>query len=211
MKKLILKTAFLTIGVTIILAVAVFGIASFSAPAAMMELSLSLGLESIGGDYAFQEYERSGDLYYLVRAFEISATDKRDEKADDRFTVLYGESGSARREEFSAYCESYELPEGTGAPVDYRAYLCALAARVKCRLAKTNEEKSAVCAFALSETDESFPAGNPAIALAVEAASRNDAEFCSLILDALDEGVSAVVKAENTDYCNIVKILEEVK
>lgn len=75
MKKLILKTAFITLGVTIVLAFAVFGIVSLVAPAQMMELTLSLGLERIGADYAYQEYERSGDTVYLARAFEICATE----------------------------------------------------------------------------------------------------------------------------------------
>ena len=52
MKKLILKTAFITLGVTIVLAFAVFGIVSLVAPAQMMELTLSLGLDRIGAVYA---------------------------------------------------------------------------------------------------------------------------------------------------------------
>ena len=87
MRKIVLKTAIITLGVTIILAVAVFGIVSLIAPAQMMRLTLSLGLDRIGADYAFQEYERSGDVDYLARSFEICAAGGY----DDNTAVLRGQ------------------------------------------------------------------------------------------------------------------------
>ena len=68
MRKIILKTALITLGVVIVLAVAAFGIASLCVPAAMSDLTYSLGMEAISSDYAFQEYERSGSLAYLSRS-----------------------------------------------------------------------------------------------------------------------------------------------
>ncbi len=115
MKKIILKTALITFGVTVILAIAVFGITSFCAPSAMMNFTASLGMESISGDYAYQEYERSGNLECLSRSFIIAAEKKDNRTANDRFTVLYGEDGSERREEFEAFCIAYKVenePEG---------------------------------------------------------------------------------------------------
>ena len=62
MRKIVLKTALVTLGVVIVLAVAAFGIASLCIPATMSELTYSLGMDLISSDYAYQEYERSGGL-----------------------------------------------------------------------------------------------------------------------------------------------------
>lgn len=204
MKKLILKTAFITLGVTIVLAFAVFGIVSLVAPAQMMELTLSLGLERIGADYAYQEYERSGDTVYLARAFEICATEGYDDQtADDRFGLLYEDQDA-----FAALCEKRngQVAEEVGVRYDYRGYVVGLGACVKYRLAGDDAERAAAIQLAVSETDASFPAGNPVIALAVEAAGRNDAAFCNQLLTAVQAGNFE----ETTDYINIVKILEGI-
>ncbi len=204
MKKLILKTAFITLGVTVVLAFAVFGIVSLVAPAQMMELTLSLGLERIGADYAYQEYERSGDTVYLARSFEICATEGYDDKtADDRFELLYED-----REAFAALCEkrNSQVADDIGVRYDYRGYVVGLGARVKYRLADDGAERAAAIELALSETDASFPAGNPVIALTVEAAGRGDAAFCDQLLTAVQAGNFE----ETTDYINIVKILEGI-
>lgn len=211
MKKLILKTAIVTFVVTVILAVAAFGVASFIAPATMMRFTASLGLESVSGDYAYQEYERSGDLSYLARAFLIAAEKDSDKKANERFDVLYGEEGSERREAFSAFCAEYtvddsSLPESARG-LQYRMYLCGKAAVVKYRLAQSAETKGAVCDFAVSETDKAFPAGNPVVALAICAASSEDGAFCALLL----EKISAAGFDQSGEYNDIVTILEDVK
>ncbi|MGN1077299.1 MAG: hypothetical protein ACI4ST_02170, partial [Candidatus Gallimonas sp.] len=158
MKKLVLKTAIITFVVTAVLAIAAFGVTSFLAPSVMMRFTASLGLESVSGDYAYQEYERSGDLSYLARSFLIAADRDSDKKANERFTVLYGEDGSERREAFSAYCAEYtvddsSLPESARG-LEYRMYLCGRAAVVRYRLADGAEAEGAVCDFAVSETDK---------------------------------------------------------
>ena len=73
----------------IILAVAAFGMASLIAPAAMMRFTAGIGLTTMSGDYAFQEYERSGDIACLARSFIISADAKNYRTAASRFSVLY--------------------------------------------------------------------------------------------------------------------------
>ena len=210
MKKLILKTALLTLGITIILGIAVFGIVSFVAPAAMVDFSVSLGLDGLAGDYAYQEYERSGSLTYLARSFEISASRRNDRKASERFDILYGEDESERREEFYTFCNEYVQPDVAGAPADYRMYLCGQAARVKYRLAGKAEEKSDVLQFALSETDVMFSHGNPLISLAVEAASAEDKEFCGEMVARMEAHFSDEVKNDKgNDYRFIINILKE--
>lgn len=201
MKKLIIKTAFITLGVTLILAIAAFGIVSLCAPAVMMDLTASLGMTDISGDYAYQEYERSREISYLARSFEIAAEREDDVKAQQRFGQLY------KHEAFSEYCVSRDeqaLPDGIPA-LSYRGYVCGLAACVEYRLARTDEARDETIAFAVSETDASFPMGNPVIALAVTAAEAEDAAFCGMLLETLER---ESFDAENTDYQNIVKILE---
>ncbi len=52
MKKIIVRTALITLGITLIMAIAVFGIVSFCFPASMMEFTGSLLLNNVRGYYA---------------------------------------------------------------------------------------------------------------------------------------------------------------
>ena len=122
MGKLIMKTALITLSVTFVLAISVFGIVSFSAPGAMMSFSASLGMESVSGDYAFAEYESS----CLVRAAETAEKANALSSADERFTLLL------KDEKFPAYCA--EKDGESAAPVSYKQYVYGLAAGVKYRL-----------------------------------------------------------------------------
>ena len=102
MRKIVFKTIFITLGVVLILAISAFGILSFAAPKAMMSFTSSLGLDAISGDYAYQEYRRSGDIEYLARAFEIAAFEGRSDAAAERFEELYENEG------FSDYCKAQD-------------------------------------------------------------------------------------------------------
>ena len=201
MRKLVIKTAFITLGVTIILAFAVFGIVSLVAPSVMMRLTLSLGLERIGADYAYQEYERTGDADYLARSFEICAVNGYDDRtAENRFELLYIDEAEA----FSALCEERDAAVQSPTAQSYRDYAVGLGATVKYRLANDAEGYAAAIELALGETDAAFPAGNPVIALAVAGASDGNAAFCAQLLSAVEE--AAFQPSE--DLNNIVKILE---
>ena len=209
MKKTITRTAFITLGITLIVAIAVFGIVSFCVPSAMMNFTASLGMKSLSGDYAYQEFERSGDIDCLVRSFVIAAEKENDRIADDRFEVLYGEDDSEERGRFNDYCNSYEVDYSEAGNVggSMRSYLLGLASRVKYRLAKTSDDKKeSVCAFAIGVTDKTFPQGNPVVYLSIEAVEKKDSAFCKLLLEKIAEADFE----ENTDYHNIVKLLEEV-
>lgn len=209
MKKTITRTALLTLGITIIIAIAVFGIVSFCLPSVMMDFTASLGMKSLSGDYAYQEYERSGNIDCLVRSFVIAAEKENDRIADDRFGILYGEDGSEERDKFDKYCDGYKVDssEAGNVSVTMRSYILGLASRVKYRLAKTSEEKrESVCAFAIQATDKSFPQGNPVIYLSVEAIEKRDGAFCKL----LRENIADAEFEQNEDYHNIVELLEGV-
>lgn len=200
MKKLIVKTALITLGAAILLGALLIVILSFSAPKVMMDLTASMGMESVSGNYAYGEWERSGDLDCLARSFLIAAKHD-DETALVRFEALYADEG------FSAYCEAgapmdEAIDEGKLPDYSYRDYLTGTAARVKYRLAKTDAEKKAAIDFAVSETDEAFPEGNPLIALAAEILQEGSGADLLAALRAGDF-------AHNEQYEAIVKILEE--
>ena len=203
-KKLIVKTVLISICVILVLALSLFGILSYCAPATMMDLSSSLGLDSMSGDYAYEEYGRSGKVEYLARAFEIAAEEKRDAKASELFDMLYA------HEDFAKHCaavdEQFKDDENGGAMYGYRAYICGQAAQVKYRLASEDGEKAEVAAFALLETEESFPAGNPLLALSMAAVEAKDAAFCASLLETFRAGD---FPEDNGAYINIVKLLEK--
>lgn len=179
MRKIVFKTIFITLGVVLILAISAFGILSFAAPKAMMSFTSSLGLDAISGDYAYQEYRRSGDIEYLARAFEIAAFEGRSDAAAERFEELYENEG------FSDYCKAQDGVElGEDIPENnYRSYACSLGASALYAVAETDDEKLEVYTFALSETSGEFEENNPLCSLSSAAAGAGDSAFCKTILD----------------------------
>ena len=182
MRKIVFKTIFITLGIVLILAISAFGILSFAAPKAMMNFSASLGLDAISGDYAYQEYRRSGDINYLAYAFEVAANEGRPDAAAERFEEFYENEG------FAYYCKAQEGEDlGEDIPkLNYRSYACGLGACALYAVAETDEEKLEVYTFALSETSEEFEPSNPVVSLALAASEADDAEFCGIILDNLE-------------------------
>lgn len=212
MKKLIIKTALITLGVALILAVSIFGIVSFVAPAAMMRFCDSIGLDSLSGDYAYQQYHLSGEIDYLARSFEIAASIEKDAVAATRFEELYGEAGSDQRSAFYEYCSmqnaqgTSSLPEEVSG-YDYRLVICAKAAVVRYRLAQTEEDFLALCDFVIEETDSEFTVDCPVAVLAAESAFKSDTYFCALLRFRLLQ--ENKFNTKNTHYINILKILED--
>ncbi len=216
MKKIILKTALITFGILLILGVSVFGIVSFFAPAAMMNFFDSLGMKSISGDYAYQEYQNSGDLEYLARAFEIAADAENYKVAGERFAELYGTNPS-EREAFYAFCEemrdeghSTHLPNDL-ADFDYGSYLCGKASVVRYRLyytEKNAEERDSLIAFAIGETQSEFSADSPVIALSLAVGDAHDAEFCTELLAKIT--AETRFDTENENYIETIQYLKEM-
>lgn len=205
MKKLVVKTSFITLGVCLILILSLFGLLSLLVPYAMANFTSNLGLDTLSGDYAYQEYERSGDINYLARSFEIAAERGGARKADERFELLVA------HEKFEEYClsrdGSTDGAQSGSAAYRYEDYVYGQGACVKYRLAVTETEKAAVCAFALAHTKDSFPSGNPVVLLTVEAANKKDGAFCAMLLTRLRADGRDF--SESTDYASIIKILEE--
>ena len=202
MKKLVLKTAIITFVASLVFGLALFGIFSLAAPKVMMNFTESIGLTGLSGDYAYQEYERSGDLDCLTRSFLIAADRKQDGKADSRFEKLRSDKG------FEEYCAGVSAPDIEGGPnYAFRDYLFSQAVSVKYRLAGTKESKTAVIEFVIEATEGSFEKGNPVVSLAAEAVRAKDKAFCG----ELAQRLNAESKFEHNGlYNSIVNKLEEL-
>lgn len=203
-KNLALKTVLLTLAVIFILAISAFGVVSLFAPEVMMDYTYRIGLKDVSADYAFREYERSGDLGCLARSFLVCAEGGQYATADYRFGILYEDDG------FSEFCSRQDEAVAKDTPetlkdYSYRGYICGVAASVRYRLATTDEARAALLDFTAEETEKSFPQGNPSVVLAVTAARAQDESFCGLLLERLRAGGFE----ENADYLSIIKILEE--
>ncbi len=200
MRKLVLKTALVTLGVLLVLAVAVFGVLSLCAPALVCDFTASLGMETVSADYAYQEYQRSGSLSYLARSVELCAG-RDDENACRRFDLLYAADG------FEEMCASRDVTQDSPVRLgSYHDYICGVGACVKYRLAQTQAEYDEALSLALEETDIEFPVANPLYRLSVEAASAGDEAFCASLLAVYEDADFT----HNTDYLTIVNILREV-
>lgn len=205
MKKLIIKTILITFAIAVMLGFALFGALSFWAPAAMMNFTASLGLSTVSGDYAFQEYERSGNLDYLARSYEIAVKHHDDRAALKRFEIFY------EHQSFAEYCMQQD--EGAEEDGSYRAYVCGQAALVKYRLSTTAEGRGEACAFAVKETDLSFPypAGNPCVALSLLIKERGDKDSAQTLLEGMQAKFTQELSAPNKKgYDDTVKFLETV-
>lgn len=200
-KKLVVKTSFVTLGVCLILLLSLFGVLSLCVPYEMAEFTNSLGLETLSGDYAYQEYERSGDIEYLARSFEVAAVHGGARKAETRFEVLI------KHEKFEELCASRDAQMSSDGSYKYRNYIYGYGACVKYRLAETENDKRKVCKFAIAETEEEFLPLNPVRQLAVEAVMKKDSVFCKLFLEEIDAAEKTF--RENEDYTSIRKYLEE--
>lgn len=201
MKKLILKTALITLGSAIVVLVAVFGLMSLWAPAIMMDFTASLGLDSISGDYAYQEYERSGKIDYLARSFIVSAHVGENEKAMKRFNLLRDS------DEFEPFCKAQsdiQLTEKQS--ITYESYLYAQGVVIMYRTSPKEDWKD-ICDKAIEKTDASFPIGNPVAALATEAISKEDSAFCAVLLE---EFVNAEWNENQIDYMYFFETLTKL-
>lgn len=198
MKKLILKTALITLGAAIVFGTLLIVILSFAAPRVMMDLTASMGMEGVSGNFAYSEWEHSGDMECLARSFLIAEKAGDDGTASARWDKLYA------AENFDDYCKN-DAPDFDDLPdYGYREYLAGCAARVKYRLAADEGAKDAVLDFAFAETDPAFAQGNPVVALSAEAMTKGDTAFLSEILSRL----AASGFEENGDYQRLTEKLE---
>ncbi|MGN0823059.1 MAG: hypothetical protein ACI4NG_04735 [Candidatus Gallimonas sp.] len=207
MKKLVVKTALVTLGATILLLGLFFGISAACSPAAMMRLTAAFGMDEASGRYAYDVYVQSGDLSCLAYACEIAIAHKSDDAAIERLDALFKEDAFAeicasRDGDLSEYNSAQESA-GSGISVSggydqylYGGYACALY-----RLGRAEEAS----AFAIGKTGAEFSANNASVALALEAVQNKDKQFCAEFARSL----SASAARENEDCKKFIQILED--
>lgn len=208
MKKTVFKTLIISLCVIALLGVAAFGLASLISPRTMMDFTAQIGLDEMSGDFAYREYERSGDVDCLARSFLIAAENAQDKKADERFEKLYADPGFDEhcKEQDAIVLASAESDEEREAfsKISYRSYVCGVAARVRYRL-HALEGLDELIAFAAAETDDAHPDLCAAYQLAEEAASAGDRAACEKLLQAL----GGKIPEGSQIYSDIERLMEE--
>lgn len=204
MKKLIIKTAIITLCVALALCIALFGILSLAAPVLMMDFTASIGLKNLSGDFAYSAYERTNEVSYLARSAEAAYECENYGEASLRFKEF------TRHEGFSAYCGERDGENQAGGHayvVLYADYVYSLAAVSDYRVAKTESEKTAAYTFAVEHTAADFPEYNPVISLCTSAWEEGDKAFLTQIKTSLDH--SEKFSEEDEELVNLKKLLEE--
>lgn len=201
MKKIIIKTVLITLGIAVLAAVSVFGLCSFFSPASMMRICSEIGLDSVSADYAYAEYERSGEVSYLAYSCSVAAEAGNDRAAVTRFGILYSLDG----EVYLAFCkEQDDAVDPALQPLisgSYDQYLNGLYVR---SMYRTGNGEDAL-QRAAEHTDASFPDNNPFITLALDAIGKNDTDFCKSILLAV-----RTLGYETQSYQDFINFLEEI-
>ena len=150
-------------------------------PSTLMEVSYNLGMDSHAEYYAYRSYKGSGELQYLVLAFDIANSEKDYEKIE-----LYA-SKMVKDDEFSAYCkkidkkmEGSEYEDSLSAYEEY-VYGCLYSA--KFRLNKKTEAIEG----AFTRVVEHFPTNNSVMKVLLASLLKGDLESAEVILNRLNE------------------------
>ena len=176
MGKLIVKTAAVTFSLLVAVALMLFGIVSLSAPAAMMELTDSLGMNGASAYYSVAVYDRSGDISDLAVAVEKSYDVGHYTDAAEYGQKMLGDDA------FAEYCAARdEDTEGSSSILgDYRQYATGMVASAEYFCG----EKDAALDIAFAQLGKnSFPANNAFMYLRNAAVQSEDKEFCGKILE----------------------------
>lgn len=179
MGKLIVKTAAVTFSLLVAAALMLFGIVSLSAPAAMMELTDSLGMNGASAYYSLAVYDRSGDISDLAVAVEKSYDVGHYSDAAEYGQKMLGDDA------FAEYCAARdEDTEGSSYILgDYRQYAGGIVSSAQ----YYSGEKETALDTAFEVLGQTFPETNAVSILAAAASGSDDVEFCRSILAQLEE------------------------
>ena len=202
MKKLIVKTALITLLTAVVLGISVFGVCSLFAPAAMMQFTASIGMTGASGDYAYSAYCKTGELSYLAYSCEVAA-ETNDSRARERYELFINHEG------FSAYCSdrdeqtAQQLPDGL-AQYTQGGYERYTYGKYVCSLLRAGKGDEAI-AYAVSTLKGEFSENNAVIALAMQAIKDNEKQVCIKLATAL----RADAISSNDECQEIITILED--
>lgn len=177
MGKLIAKTAAITLGAIVVLALILLGMFSWFAPGIMVSITDSLGLDGACATYSISVYNRSGEIEDLAVAVERCYN-----IGDYQNTAELGARLLAD-EDFAQYCEQRDAAESSPLVVSsYRQYAAGIVAESQYRTG--NGTFALNTAFdALGDT---FSYNNAVVMVGMVAIDSQDAAFCGEMLNRLD-------------------------
>lgn len=202
MKRLILKTALITVCSALVLLIALFGLMSVFAPATMMRFTSSVGLYGMSGGYAYSAYQKTGDISYLAYSCEAAAS-SHEAGAKEKYELFFSLEG------FADYCRERDEAAAESLPGGVAQYMTGSYEQFSygnyaCVLLRAGDGEGAI-AFVMGKLDASFPESNAAVSLAMEGISLGNKQFCEELAQALRESSAAgQVKCQE-----IISILEE--
>ena len=157
-------------------------------PSTMMEFSYNIGCDKMSASFAKTAYDRTNDIYYIVRATEVSIG------VDDTDGIIeYGEL-LVKDDEFSQYCmqknanlPSYGDYQATG---KYEQYVYSKICISIYHKDVTRAIHRAFLTLGIEETTTVltvFPRQNAVMALYVHARLQNDTQTVSIIKGKIEE------------------------
>lgn len=188
MKKIVIKTALITLGSAIALLVLAFGIASLAFPKNMSEICENMGNPKLAASYAERQYDYTGsteDLYRCARLY-IRVGDREN-------TIKYCEK-LVEKSDFKKCC-------GNNVQYVYGNYATALYLSGKDDDAIKIAEKS---------VEDGFVIGNAYVNLTLQADAKEDKEFGEKLLSSLKKIGEPQNEAQLKDYNAVKTILENL-
>ena len=179
MGKLIAKTAAITLACILAAGLLLFGIFSLFVPSVMVSVTDALGMEGACASYSVSVYKKSGKTEDLAPAVERSYLAEHYADAAE-----YGARLLAA-EDFSDFCLAEDEKAGAssqylrGTSLQYYSGITAVSQYF------VSDERAIDTAF--SAVKGEFAEVNAVVYLAAAGMERGDTEFCSLILDRLEE------------------------
>ena len=176
LKKIVVKTAVITVAIIIVVVSVVFTIFRFAFPQHMATLSEGMGNYNLAVRCASLRYSYTHDCNDLARCFDDSVLWK-----NDQYIIQYGEE-LVNNEGFFAVCESKN--QAAGANYDYRQRVFG---KIAVSYYNTGKKGKAVSFASEANGYTSFVYGNALMSLAAAVRSASDKEVCALIVAELDK------------------------
>lgn len=199
MNKVVLKTAFKTLGAVVILLIAAFLVVSFTMPQSMAKFGEDTGNYFIAANYASLRYaytRDTGDLARCVEDFIYLGDDKGVEKYGGKLIYL---------DDFDSFCNEKDKQYAEGElnllTNGYKQYICGKVAVATYN--RGNFEAAFDAAKSANKEKDKFPVGNAIAALAVRIAENKDALNGKAMYDLLSE--YAPTNADDLVYLGRVK------
>ncbi len=192
MKKIVIKTALITLASVIVLFALAFGIASLAFPGNMSQICENCGNDSLAASYASRQYDYTGSTEDLYRCADLYI------RIGDRGNTVKYCKKLVDKQDFKEFCTKKDNNGAAShAQYIYTNYASAL------YFSKRGEEAIGV---ANKSVEDGFVIPNAFATLTINAVENNDADFGAKLLAALPEFPQGETQHEAQHvYYNAVK------